>query len=697
MGLESVIRSVTTAVKESPKLLLASASIFLTLELNAQDKLEPTKADIDSIINSSWSISSLQPEKTIHKLDSAITLSEMINYDKGLADAHKDLGFIYYSQGNYERAKHNYLKQIKLSQQLGDTLSALDAKFNLGMVFEGQAMTTQAIDIFTETLENYKQRKDTFGITYANTQLGNVFLKKGSDEDIIQAKEYYFQNRALIKSPVKKIENLINIGVVYELQDSLVKSRTNYEKALELAEKTDNNQKKALALNNIGVIHKKEGNYDEAITFFNQALAIDKKIDSYKGLVDRLTNISEIHTKLGNSDSALSYLHKAHRIADSLNNNSQLLPIIENLYTYHKSKEDYKKSLEYIEQYHLIKESIKTQETNQKLNALRTRLETEKKEERITLLEEKDQIQQEKLKIKNYLIGGGAGALVLITGLFAYSYRENSKKKKANEELSYKNFIIERQNKEYQDNLKNASRLQEILLPSKKIIDKTIGKHFVFYRPKDRVSGDFYFVGKKDRYNYFAAIDCTGHGVSGAFMSGISNTLIYQSIYKNDIIYPDSILENVRNNLIKELGADKDNNMRLRDGFDGTICMYEDGTDTLYFASAKNPVYHVRNGSLKKYKGDYAHVGYDENPKPFTRQSLNIFKEDMVYLSSDGFKDQFGGQDDKKFMEKRLQHIFLSIHDRPMRYQEEYLKLAMNNWMGTTEQIDDMLIFGKRF
>lgn len=284
--------------------------------------------------------------------------------------------------------------------------------------------------------------------------------------------------------------------------------------------------------------------------------------------------------------------------------------------------------------------------------------------------------------------------LVIIIALIALKLLRTNRKN--NRTLKSQNVIIEEKNKNITDSINYAKRLQTAILPPADIINKILPEHFIHYQPKDIVSGDFYWVSHHDDKIMVAAIDCTGHGVPGALLSIVGHNAINQTVNELGIIQPAKVLENMSIIIRKILHQDKGSD--IRDGMDMALCTFDKTTNTLEYAGANNPVYIIRDGILDIVKATKFTVGSMEEEKSNTpvNHSFQLKKGDCFYLFSDGFADQFGGQDNKKFKTSRFQELLLSINAKPMAEQLNSITQAFKNWQGKNEQVDDVLVMGIR-
>jgi|ERR1051325_5057500 serine phosphatase RsbU (regulator of sigma subunit) len=223
---------------------------------------------------------------------------------------------------------------------------------------------------------------------------------------------------------------------------------------------------------------------------------------------------------------------------------------------------------------------------------------------------------------------------------------------------------------------------------------------FILYRPKDIVSGDFYYAlahktaSSKNELFYICTADCTGHGVPGAFMSMLGVSSLNESIIEKNISMPDEILNDIRNSIIASLNPEGSEE-EAKDGMDCALCAYDFENLKLHLAAANNPVWIVRNGELEEYKPDKMPVGkYGDELKPFSLQTIDLQKDDIVYTFTDGFADQFGGPKGKKFKYKQLEEKIMEHHKFPMEDQKKKLGDIFENWKGDMEQVDDVLVIG---
>ena len=289
--------------------------------------------------------------------------------------------------------------------------------------------------------------------------------------------------------------------------------------------------------------------------------------------------------------------------------------------------------------------------------------------------------------------------------IYARDIRERLRMEK---DIRDKNYIIEQKNKDITDSINYAKRIQQAILSDVDEIKRKFAESFILFKPKDIVSGDFYWFSHRENTTFIAAVDCTGHGVPGGFMSMIGNSFLNEVVNEKNILQPDLILNELREKIIKSL-RQKGEVMENKDGMDISLCALKG--NTLLFSGANNPIWIVRKSELvsefdeeqpirnDKYKlveihADKQPIGSHPNLQPFTLKTLSLVKGDMIYLFSDGYADQFGGPKRKKFMYRQFADHLLSIHEKSMDEQKQNLSDTIDSWRGNLEQIDDILVIG---
>jgi len=254
---------------------------------------------------------------------------------------------------------------------------------------------------------------------------------------------------------------------------------------------------------------------------------------------------------------------------------------------------------------------------------------------------------------------------------------------------------ISEQKQAITDSIQYAKRIQNAVLPPEDYINKVLPEHFILFKPRDIVSGDFYWLKKIDKYVVFTAADCTGHGVPGAFMSMLGIALLNEIVRRKEITKASQILNELRSQ-IKDALRQSGKEGEAKDGMDIALCVLDTEELKLQYAGAYNPLYIIRNNELIEYKADKMPIGIHLKTQPFSNNEIQLQKNDMLYVFSDGFVDQFGGDRCRKFMIKPFKRLLTEINERPMFDQKGILDIAITEWRGEREQIDDIVVIGVR-
>ena len=264
-------------------------------------------------------------------------------------------------------------------------------------------------------------------------------------------------------------------------------------------------------------------------------------------------------------------------------------------------------------------------------------------------------------------------------------------------ELTQRNEYLKDQHKHFEDSINYAERIQSAIMPPSSLIENALPKSFIFYLPRDIVSGDFYFVEDLGDEVIFAAVDCTGHGIPGALSSVIGFNYIHRAVTEKGLTQPSDILKFLDVGVNERL-RQTDNESGVNDGMELSLCNLNKKTRVLQYAGAYNPIYIVSNNEIKIIKADKFEIGVNPDgvADDYNNHTIQLNKGDCVYLFSDGYADQFGGPKGKKFMYKQLRETLLQISELPMKEQYKVLSETFFKWKNNEEQVDDVLLIGVR-
>lgn len=262
------------------------------------------------------------------------------------------------------------------------------------------------------------------------------------------------------------------------------------------------------------------------------------------------------------------------------------------------------------------------------------------------------------------------------------------------EQIGQRKAELELREKNITDSLVYAQRIQEAMLPSQEYFRNHFKDSFILYKPRDIISGDFYWIGEKKDKVFVVAADCTGHGVPGALMSMIGLEILNKTINDDNIEDPSLILDVLNRALEKTFSREKNLGTIIRDGMDIGLCVIDKKNKTIKYSGAFFPLYLIRENNLIEIKGDKLIIGMNPSGLSYTNHDIDIREEDILYIFSDGYVDQFGGNENKKFMYRRFRHLLMTIHSFPVNDQRSILDENIRTWMGANPQIDDILVIG---
>lgn len=350
-----------------------------------------------------------------------------------------------------------------------------------------------------------------------------------------------------------------------------------------------------------------------------------------------------------------------------------------------------------VDEVHMHRETLADQEKSirdKEMTILAREEEIQKQDQRLGLQNEKILLQAEAIQKQKIIILAAVIALVLVLGLVYFIWINYRNKKRANDLLRAQRDQIAYQKKHITDSITYAEKIQRAILPSLELFSDRI-EHFVLFKPRDIVSGDFYWVEEVEDRLVIIAADCTGHGVPGAFMSMLGISLLNEIVINKKTTQPDEILNRLRDKIIEVLKQEKEG--IIKDGMDMTVCVLDLQNNKLLYSGANNPLYHIRDGELKQIRGDKMPVAIHDIMNPFTLHEIKLKKGDTFYTFSDGYVDQFGGPAQKKFLAKNFRKLLLEIQGKTMIDQGMHLDQSFERYRDDLEQIDDVVVIGVKY
>jgi serine phosphatase RsbU (regulator of sigma subunit)/Tfp pilus assembly protein PilF len=670
-------------------------------------------------------------DEAINYYNKSLTLSDKIGNKRGIANTLYNIGIIYFDKGDQEKAISSYTKSLEMCEEIENKKGIAQALNSIGVIYAYQGNHVKAIKNYTQSLKIAEEIGFKKGIASYLKNIGLIYYDQG---DFVNALDYYNQSLEIkreIGNQSSIASALNSIGIIYFDQRQFDKAFNYYEESYLLSKEVGDKKGIAGALQNMGMIYFEQIEYDSAMSYFNQSIDISISIDDKIGEAGSLTNIANIYKEKEDFRLALESGEASFQIAQK----SGAILILKDaallLWEVNKTLGNYKNSLDMHELYTEIKDSISSDENHQEVLRQEFKYKYEKQSvadsivnaeaEKTHLanlsaekaLGEKQKTEIEAQKKQNVFLFVGLGLLALF-GFFIYNRFKVTQKQKGIiekqksdvevqktkvettlKELKSTHEQLEESHKEITDSINYAERIQRSFLATKESLDTHLKDYFVFFKPKEAVSGDFYWGAELNDNNFaFTVADSTGHGVPGAIMSLLNISSLEKSI--ETVIEPHKILNKTREIIVDRLSKDGSEHGG-KDGMDCNLMVLNKDRSLLTFASANNTIIIIRDGEILEYKGDKMPVGkHDRDTESFTLHSVQLQKGDVIYALTDGFPDQFGGPKGKKYMIKNLKNKFLQIAHMPMAKQEENLSEEFANWMAENEQIDDVCIIGVR-
>jgi len=691
-------------------LLLLSTGIFLnaqdsgidSLKIRLQDLgLDTARVDVLNAIADALYRS--DPEGAIQYSTEARNLAEMINYPSGQALAYKNLGLGYYMQGEYSEAFRNWEPSLDIYRELGNNQLVANLLSNMGAIYHSIGKNVEAIEKYLPALKIAEELSDSTRIGTLLLNIGVVYAEQTGSYDT--AINYYLRAIEIGEHLNDKYivgVSTLNMGEVYIEKEEYDSALFYFEKSLTIL--TSSNYI-ASALNFMGSIYSEKGDFQMALTYQQDALKMARSENAQRETVGILLGLASTYENLKNPSRAIEYFTEAEVLAEEIGLNEELSGAYEGLATNYAEILDYPNAYKYLSLQNTIDDIIYRIESENITNELINSYQMEKKQDEIALLEQQSEIEQLISKRQRGVIIGTGISVLLLLALATGIYNRMRYIRKTNEKIKIQKELIT-------DSITYAQRIQSAILPSQEVMSELLPDHFILYRPKDIVSGDFYWIKEVQDHLVIVGADCTGHGVPGAFMSMLGITMFNDLIGDKCFDAPGAILDRLREK-VKEMLVQQGNSDEQKDGMDLAIAVYNKTTREVHFSGANNPLYIIRkksvpgqkdlepfasldNGDYRLFelKGDKQPIGTHWEETPFRTTSVKLNEEDSFYMFSDGYIDQFGGEHRKKFKSMNFKKLLLSVQEEGMDIQRQTLEQTFDQWRGPYEQLDDIIVLG---
>ena len=632
------------------------------------------------------------------------------------------IGNFYFRLKVYDKAQEYYTKSLELRKSLGDKNDIAATLFNIGTVHRDLDNFKEAIKYYGQALELRSQTDNREAQALILNAIGGLYKNQKKYKESISFYQNALEMNQAIGSKKAIASTYERLGMIYRDTCIVAKNKelfkqatTYYAKASQTYQEIGDSLNTARIYTFQGNLNKEMGNYQTAKELYNTAKSF--YADNLLGKAYTTYNQGKLAQVAPYIDatSAESYYQEALNLAKLCEEKSLICDVVYSLYSLMKQQGNNAKALEYYEQYVNLSQSLENDKNKERITELEF-------EADIKMLEQINENQQLKIReeerkqeqIHIYIVI----LVCILLGIIVFSillYRQYSQKRLALKRLKQKqlevesayqdvkiaNETLEKKNNQILDSLMYAKHIQTAILPSHEEIAKHFPQNFILYLPKDLVSGDFYWLSTIDDSVFFAVVDCTGHGVPGACMSMIGNTLLNQIINEQHVTSPAEILNVLDREVIINLRQNEDKETQ-EDGMTVSLIRYDKKTSELTFAGAGQKMILEQDGKTDLIATSLFSIGgmhaTKQNEKIlFEEKTISVSQGTSIYLFSDGFVDQFGGDNNERFTSRRFIEMIHNMQDLDMSEQFINLSKQLDTWKGSEKQIDDILVVGIKF
>ena len=594
-------------------------------------------------------------------------------------------------------AKKNIASTSSQPQRKKFQIYYANAINNKGFLAQEHGDVAGALDFYYQALKELEPHKENRLMATTISNIAYIYMHQGDFDKSLSSINKALELQKIIKDSSGIAFSFNNLGTLYNSKKDIDKSLYYFQKSLRIQEKLNDINGIAVCLSNIADVYINKGDRLKAIDYIFQAIALREKINDNAGISYNYCGLANVFYDLGKLNEALDYGTKSYKVANEIKYVENIRNASKALYKIYKKQNNTAEALKMHELYILMRDSINSEDTKKSSIRKQFQYDYEKKAaaDSVKVFEEKKvttaQLKQE--KTQRFALYGG----IVLVGLFgAFMFNRFKVTKKQNHliqnqktELQKQKELVEEHQKETIDSIHYAKRIQNALMANSNLINENIEKNFILFKPKDIVSGDFYWATQYNNHLYLAVCDSTGHGVPGAFMSLLNMGFLSEAIREKNILKPHEILNFVRERLINTISTDGQ-----QDGMDGILICYNKQTHVIEYAAANNEPVLIRNNEILLLPKDKMPVGKGEKTNSFALHTIQLQKGDSLYLYTDGFADQFGGPKGKKFKYKPLNELLLNSTELDLEIQKTKLETTFNSWKGNLEQVDDVLLIG---
>lgn len=613
--------------------------------------------------------------QAISYFQQSLAIDQEKGYQLSIANAYNNMALVYKKQGKYAKAIELQTKGLKIREAINYQQGIAHSLHNIGSIYKAQGDYSTATNYFKRSLIIEKELNNQEGIASSYNVIGEMFKQQ---EQLDSAQLYISRGLEIRKSIGDKegISNsLLDLGNLEFKQEKYGQALAYYQESLEQLNGLEVPSNKANCLHNMALVYQARGAYSQALKLAVHAFGLAESVGQLELVSDIAKTLSSLYKEQGNTRLALQYYERHIQSRDSLESERNKREVIRQAYKYEYEKQ-------------ASADSIKNAEAKKLTDA--------------QLTAQKAQLEKE--ETQRYALFWGLGLLALFGGVMYNRFRLTKQQRDIIEEQ--KNLVEDQKieveeahnqlsvkNQEILDSIVYAKRIQTAILPPIRLVKEYLQNSFIYYQPKDVVAGDFYWMETVGKIVYFAAADCTGHGVPGAMVSVICVNGLNRAVREFELRDPAKILDKTRELVIKEFEKSEE---EVKDGMDISLCALNLKNNELHWSGANNPLWIVRLGSdeIEEIKANKQPIGQFDLAKSFTSHVVQLNQGDTLYIFSDGFPDQFGGEKGKKYKSGKFKRTLVELSKQDISTQKQLLKNEFEDWKGENEQLDDVCIIG---
>jgi len=714
---------------------------------------------IKHLYRTSKSYRKINYDSAVFYLSKARTLAYKVQNKRFILHVYNESVGLQKIKGDLRQLLDTVQKAKQLAEEFKELSYVITFNLELGITYRKLSNYDKSIRHLLEGLKIAEQTKDSHGTYNAYNSLANTYSQageiKGSLLDLQRALHYYEKAYNASDKNNKAVSGMIlnnkgvtyfNIGKIHNDSSALKNAIIFYQKSLQLRIEENNPSELASSYDNLAgayqhlyEVTKTENNLDIALVNYEKAIEIAKKVNSPEVHTHITANYAACLSLIGRKRKDKKTLYKAASLLTrtvklALQNEDvySAMNLYENLNYCFEALNKPDSALYYLHRHIALKDTLLSQENKQVAEELAAKFESDLKDTENNNLKQQAELREEVISKKSNTIKLMIAASVIMLGLIVMVFISRQKINKSRAlikqqqiETQKQKVLIEEKQKEIVDSINYSKRLQDAAIPSLEYFRSLLPDSFVFYKPKDIVAGDFYWIHElstpspvtssyhpaapsasllrpmelveggvekvKQKQILLAAADCTGHGVPGALVSIVCLNALNRCVEEYKLTQPAQILDKAAE-IIQQSFRQTEND--VKDGMDIALCLFDLNNYKGYYAGANNPVWIISGTEVKEIKGDSQPVGQQHIPKPFTQHTFDLKKGDAILLATDGFADQFGGPKGKKFKYKQFSELLLSLKDKPLNDQPGILNNKFEDWKGNLEQVDDVLVIG---